>query len=356
MKSGSGPILWRGMTMSDELNRYLTALEVERGYAANTLATYGRILAHFMKFLACRGSSVKRLRRDELGSYILTLRDERANSARSIRLKLQAIRSFIGYLHDHGAGPRDANMGSNDFRYKVEQRQADSLSQSQLSHLLEAVEAKVRQARKQARRAPKTSNLSAKQLFAAQRDQSLLTLLASTGLRISEALGVKLSDIDATDKSILILGKGKKYRKVFFDLPALDEALRTYLKARRALSVDHDVLFVSTKAYRPLHPRGVQKLLKDYLHSAKLSTALSPHSLRHTFATLAIERGANIKAVSQILGHANCSITIELYTHLSNEHLREVMELCSPLSKDEIPLEERVRMRKQHLAYIEKTG
>lgn len=73
-------------------------------------------------------------------------------------------------------------------------------------------------------------------------------------------------------------------------------------------------------------------------------------------ATVAIEKGANIKAVSQILGHANCSITIDLYTHLSNEHLREVMQKCNPLCPVEIPLEDRIEMRKKHLAYLEKTG
>jgi len=338
------------------LSRYLTALDVERGYGRNTLATYGRILGDFLRFLDSRRTSLRRLRRNDLGSYVQTLRSERENSARSIRLKLQAIRSFLCYLGERGAGPRDTSPGDNDFRYKVEQRQAESLSQSQLTALLATVERQGEQVREAVKRASKTTRREAKQLFAAARDLCLLTLLASTGLRISEALGITFADIDPVDKSILILGKGKKYRKIFFDLPALEDVLQSYLGARRALSVDHDVLFVSTKAYQPLHPRGVQKLLKGYLRKAGLSSVASPHSLRHSFATLAIERGANIKAVSQILGHANCSITINLYTHLSDEHLRQVMQLCSPLSTVEIPLEERIRMRKRHLAYIEKTG
>ena len=99
-----------------------------------------------------------------------------------------------------------------------------------------------------------------------------------------------------------------------------------------------------------------QKLLKEYLRKAGLRASVSPHTLRHSFATVAIEKGANIKAVSQILGHANCSIIIALYTHLSDEHLREVMQKCNPLCSVEIPLEDRIEMRKKHLAYLEKTG
>jgi len=338
------------------LTRYLTALDVEQGYGRNTLATYGRILGDFLRFLDSRRTNVRRLQRKDVGSYVQILRSERENSARSIRLKLQAIRSFLHYLDQYGAAPRDTLLGDNDFRYKVEQRQAESLSQSQLATLLHSVARQVEEVQTALKHSSSQARRETKRLFALKRDLCLLTLLASTGLRVSEALGIKLLDIDPVDKSILILGKGKRYRTVFFDLPALQKVLQDYLAARQALGVDHDMLFVSTKAYRPLQPRGVQKTLKVHLRTADLSCVASPHTLRHTFASLAIERGANIKAVSQILGHSNCSITINLYTHLSNEHLRQVMRLCSPLSEVEIPLEQRVRMRKQHLAYIEKTG
>ncbi|KKL21795.1 hypothetical protein LCGC14_2441890, partial [marine sediment metagenome] len=78
--------------------------------------------------------------------------------------------------------------------------------------------------------------------------------------------------------------------------------------------------------------------------------------MRHAYATISIEKGANIKAVSQILGHSNCEITIDLYTHLSNEHLRAVMQKCNPLSKEVISIEERIEGRKKHLAYFGRTG
>lgn len=342
--------------MSEWAGRYLTHLELECGYSQNTLRCYGRILEDFLRFAGDRGPRLRRLSREDLRRYVLELRDGRSNSARSIRLKLQAIRSFLVYLQEHGAGPRLILFGKNEFRYKIEHREAESLSQSQLTLLLETVTAAVRDARNETGQAPQTAKSKVKRLLASQRDLCLLTLLASTGLRIGEALGIKLTDIDSADKSIRVTGKGRKIRRVFFDLETLEQTLLSYLAMRRSLLVSHDYLFVSTKAYRPLQSRGVQKLLKAYLRKAKLSTSTTPHTLRHSFATLAIERGANPKAVSQILGHANCSITVDLYTHLSAAHLREVMQLCSPLSTTEIPIEERVRLRKQNLAYLERTG
>jgi integrase/recombinase XerC len=342
--------------MNDLLCLYLRYLDVERGYSANTLNTYTRILEDFLQFLDKRGKTVKRAGKQELGEYVLVLRQERQNSSKSIRLKLQAIKGFFTFLSEHTRTLKRSPFGKKDFRYKVEYREAESLSESQLQALLDAVELRQQQAQQGLKRTTGKTTLWQKRVFAAQRDLCLLTVLASTGLRISEVLGIRLADVDFVDKSILIRGKGKKIRKVFFDLPEAEQRLLSYIQTWRSLKLDHEYLFVSIKLYRPLSSRGVQTLLKEYLRAAGLRSSVSPHTIRHTFATVAIEKGANIKAISQILGHANCSITIDLYTHLSNEHLREVMQKCNPLCSLEIPLEERIEMRKKHLVYLEKTG
>jgi site-specific recombinase XerD len=313
--------------MSEWLREYLTYLEVEQGYAQNTLCCYARILEDFLRFVGRRSPKLRRLSRDELRRYVLELRDQRGNCARSIRLKLQSIRSFLLYLHEKGAGPRLGLFAKGEFRYKMEQREAQSLSQSQLELLLNTLAKAVQEAHKACEQKKSRTVQLRKRFFAAQRDLCLFTLLAGTGLRISEALGIRLADIDPVDKSIRITGKGKKIRRVFFDLEGIERCLEHYLSSRSQLNLPHDYLFVSTKEFRPLQARGVQKLLKDRLRTANLSTSTSPHTLRHSFATLAIERGANIKAVSQILGHANCSITVDLYTRTSP--LRTCGRSCS---------------------------
>jgi site-specific recombinase XerD len=342
--------------MREQLTGYLRYLDVERGYAANTLTTYARILADFLRFLRTRGTTLRRVGSQELGEYVLVLRRERHNSSKSIRLKLQAIKNFFAFMSEHTGELKKTPFGKQDFRYKVEHREAETLSEGQLHTLLAAVEARQQAALGALIGAAGETALGRKRLLAARRDLCLLTLLASTGLRIAEALGIKRSHIDFVEKSILIQGKGRRIRKVFFDLPQTEQSLLGYLEAVKPLNLEHEYLFVSIKNYRPLCSRGAQKLLKGYLREAGLRSSASPHTLRHTFATVAIEKGANIKAVSQILGHANCSITIDLYTHLSNEHLREVMHTCNPLCSEQIPLEERIEMRKKHLPYLEKAG
>lgn len=182
---GNGATPWRDTTMSEWLGRYLRHLEVERGYATNTLRCYRRILEDFLRFIGLRGSKLRRLNRDDVARFVLELRDGRGNSARSIRLKLQAIRSFLGYLHEQRAGPRLSLFGKNDFRYKVEHREAESLSQSQLTFLLDAVSTAVHEAHKE-RDNVEAGKREAKRRFATQRDHCLFTLLASTGLRIAD--------------------------------------------------------------------------------------------------------------------------------------------------------------------------
>ena len=342
--------------MSEQVDRYLRYLDVERGYAANTLVTYGRVLQEFLQHVARTAKRLRLLKKADVGAYVRVLREQRGNAAKTVRLKLQAIKGFLVYLTEQSRELRRNPLGTRDFRYKVEHKEVESLSEHQLGALLDAVQAEGRNVQKNLERAAGKKALWQKRLYGCTRDLCLFTLLASTGLRIAEALNITLADIDLLDKSIRIVGKGKKIRRVFFDLEQVERTLLSYLGLRQALKLEHEYMFVSTKAYRPLGCRGAQKLLKSYLAKAGLRTTVTPHILRHSFATIAIEKGANIKAVSQILGHANCSITIDLYTHLSSEHLRQVMQKCNPLSTIDIPLEERIEGRKKHLVYLEKTG
>lgn len=342
--------------MNEHLSEFLDHLELECGYSTHTVSAYRRVVTDFLSFLQRRKVKIKRLRRDDLRSYVLYLRDERGNSSKSIRLKLQVVKALLAFLKEYTkAGPK-LSLGSGDFRYKIEHKEAESLSEDQITTLLKTVADCRRQAQGGLEATGGKKALWRKRIFAAQRDLALLTLLIATGLRIAEALGIRLSDIDFVDRSILIHGKGKRLRKVFFDLDGLQQRLLPYIEARQGLELDHDRLFVGIKSYASLQPRGFQKGLKGYLKQAGLRTSITPHTLRHTFATVMIEKGANVKAVSQILGHSNCQITIDLYTHLSSEHLRAVMQRCNPLSKEVIPIEERIEMRKKYLPYLEETG
>ena len=342
--------------MNKYVERFLRFIDIELGYSEHTIKTYGLILVDFLEFLQVRRIRLKRLKKKHLERYILYLRRERNNSAKSIRLKIEALLSFFKFLTERVKLFRNNPIGPSDFKYKVEQKEADSMSEHQIQGLLDALEEEIRRIEEELERTKGKTVLWRKRVFAAKRDRILTKLLVSTGLRISEALGIRIRDIDFVDKSIQILGKGKKYRQVFYDLEEVEEEFIQYVEEWKKLSLEHEYLFVSIKSYIKLTSRGFQVLLKKYLQQAGLRLSITPHVLRHTFATITLEKGANIKAVSQLLGHSNCEITIDLYTHLSSEHLREVMQKCNPLSKQMIPIEERIEMRKKYLAYLRRSG
>lgn len=341
---------------NNHLERYLNYIDIYLGYSPETKKNYGIILSDFVDFLSQNKVKLRKIKKDYIGEYILHLRDKKKNCSRTIRTKVEVIKSFISYLKKNIPEFRKNSIDLSGFKYKVEKKDALSLSDDEVEILIKTVEKELEVTEETFNCAEGKKKLLEKQVLAAKRDFVLVKLLIATGLRISEALNIKISHIDFNDKSIMILGKGKKYRQFFYDLENLEKDFLYYIDKWKNLKTNNDFIFVSIKCYNQLTPRGFQLLLKKYIKKAGLNSLITPHSLRHTFATLSIEGGANIKAVSQILGHSNCKITIDLYTHLSNKHVREVMQKCNPLSNTIISLEEKINGRKKHLAYLDRTG
>jgi site-specific recombinase XerD len=342
---------------SDEiLKDYSIYLDLNQGYSVNTVATYKLNIFHFLIFLKEKKIKLKKINRDVISDYTFFLRNTKNNSSKSIRLKIAILRSFFKYLKEKLEILKNNPIGKGDFRYRVEKKDAKSLGENQIDSLLKCLMAEKEKLSKLLFTTSGKKILLNKQFFAFNRDYLLIKLLLSTGLRISEALNIKIRDIDFADKSIMIRGKGNKLREVFFDIDGLEKDFLDYVEDIKKLSLNHDYMFVSIKNYSRLTSRGFQLLLKKYLNMAGITTAITPHNLRHTFASISIEKGCNIKAVSQLLGHSNVQITIDTYTHLSNEHVREVIKRCNPLSKEMIPLDERIENRLKSLVYLAKTG
>jgi len=266
--------------MNKYLERYLTHLDVEKGYSKHTIKTYTLIIQDFLVFLKLYRKRLKRTRKDDIGKYILLLR-ERKNSSRTIRLKIDALRSFFNFLTDQVKLFRHNPIPGKSFKYKTEKREAESISGEQMTALLDAVEKEKEEIIDALGAAVGKTVLWLKRLFAVKRDSVIIKLLLSTGLRISEALNIRYSDLDFEDKTIRILGKGKKYRQVFFDLEEIEPEFIAYLREWQKLDTDHEYIFVSIKSYSRLSVRGFQVLLKKYLKNAGLSQSVTPHTLRH---------------------------------------------------------------------------
>ena len=335
---------------------YAHYLDLNLGYADSTIKTYRLHASHFLEFFNTKKTKLKKMDRSVIEEYVYFLRNEKKNASKTIRLKIAVMRSLLKYLNEVTKTVKHNPIQKGDFRYKIEKKDAKSLSVNQIESLLNIlVQGKERLEQLLSSTIGK-KKLLYKQLFAIKRDYIFIKLLLSTGLRISEALNIQFKDIDFIDKAIIINGKGSKIREVFFDIAELETDFVDYVNYIRELSLEHEYIFVSIKNFKQMTARGFQLLLKKYLKLAGISTVITPHSLRHTFASISIEKGANIKAVSQILGHADVQITINTYTHLSSEHVRQVMKRCHPLSKEIIPLNERIENRLKSLVYLAKTG
>jgi site-specific recombinase XerD len=184
--------------------------------------------------------------------------------------------------------------------------------------------------------------------FSLFRDLTFFTLIIATGMRISEALSIQLDDINWSDNSIKICGKGSKERFIFFGIPKLNVLLSQLLEMRIKYGIESPFLFVSYQHRKPLSPRYIQKAMKKFLNKTSCKS-FTPHSLRHYYATISIEKGVNIKAISILLGHADISTTLKLYFHISKKMLKEVFEACNPFSNITFTVEEMIKKRYEAL-------
>lgn len=297
------------MTDLVELKRqFLEYLEIERGRSVKTIENYDRYLERFFAFAKVK--KVSDLSETGVREFRIHL-NRQAGSKVGGRLEpmkrrtqnyyLIAIRAFLKFLRKRGI---EALSPERIELAKVPDRSLDLITAAELKRLLSA---------------PDVKTLEGK------RDKAILELLFSTGLRISELCGLSIDDVDLTRDEFPVRGKGDKVRVVFLS-DAAKQCLRDYLTARKDLD---DALFVrygrkANDGGEPrIQPRGVQRLLKHYAAKAGITRKVTPHVIRHSFATDLLSNGADLRSVQALLGHANIGTT-QVYTHVTDKHLREV--------------------------------
>ena len=289
------------------LDRYLDHLKIERRLAANTLAAYGRDLAGYLDFLEEQGCPGPERAGRDLASAFLARLAEKGLSARSRARAVSAVRGFHRFLarEGHGQGPPDGLRAP-----KAGRPLPKLLSTEEVAALLAA---------------PGTDTPLG------LRDTALLELLYAGGLRVSELCALDTHQADLSAGFVRVLGKGGKERLVPIG-EAARAAVSAYLEqARPGLRGGgraSPALFVSRRGRR-LTRDAVNKLLARYALRAGILRAVSPHVLRHTFATHLLEGGADLRSVQAMLGHADIATT-EIYTHLDREALRRVYRRAHP--------------------------
>jgi integrase/recombinase XerD len=290
------------------IDAYLTHLTVERRLAANSVESYARDLNQLARFAAGQGRAVEALERQDLERFVRDLMAS-GRSPRSVAREVACVRGFFRFLVVDGRLP---SSPADD----VKPPRAWQVLPTYLS--VDEVDALIGQ--------PDVSTPRG------LRDRALIELLYATGLRVSELVSLRPADLNLEASFLTCTGKGDKQRLV----PIGDEAARwvgRYLREGRKALLGRRTsprLFVNARGGGPGLTRvGFWKILKGYARQAGLKTSLSPHTLRHSFATHLLERGADLRAIQMMLGHADLSTT-QIYTHVLEHRMRAVYDSCHP--------------------------
>lgn len=288
-------------SLTDDVRAFRNYLRAERGLADNTVLAYGRDLDRFAEWAAEGLADYLRPTLSELSRYASFLHDCQLAPASAAR-HLVALKIFYRFLRlDDRGDPAAVELLSSPTLWE---RLPFVLSPEAVDRLLAAPRADDR-------------------FFF--RDKALLETLYATGGRASEVVGLQLADLHLGSAFCKCVGKGSKHRIVPLNPPAI-AALRTYLESRHADDATH--VFVS-RAGRPLTREMLWVLVKKYARRAGLSSRVSPHTLRHSFATHLLCGGADLRAVQELLGHANIKTT-QLYTHVDRERLKAIHRRFHP--------------------------
>jgi integrase/recombinase XerD len=288
---------------------FLAYLEFERGLSRNTLEAYRTDLLQFGRFLDARHISAAEASAADVSDFLTHLAGGNGKSASpaTIHRKAACLRSF--YRHLRREGVRDSDPTASLSAPRRGRKLPQVLTRAEIERLLSQ---------------PKGGEPSA------LRDRALLELMYACGLRASEAIGLEVADVDLEDGVLRARGKGSKERVVPIGQTAL-AAVRVYLQRGRPELVKtrpESRLFVNFRGGQ-LTRQGLYKIVRRHAQSAGLADRMSPHTLRHTFATHLLAGGCDLRSVQEMLGHADVATT-QLYTHLSSERLKDVYFRAHP--------------------------
>ncbi len=290
------------------LERYLEYLDVERNASPRTVIAYRHALDKFKNF---SGDNISWMNCTAQQFRAFLLDCMKKGMARSyVRLTFAALRSFYKYLVER-EGFRDNPLREVQLP-KMEKKLPIVLSVSQVDELLTVPSRVVRQAQAPA--------------WAAARDAAMMELFYSSGLRLSELAALNVADVDTFSETVRVLGKGRKERVV----PVGQLALKAIQQYRFETKVQAGPLFLS-KLKKRMSARSIWLMLKKHLAQTSIQLRVSPHKLRHSFATHLLDNGADLRSVQTLLGHANLSTT-QIYTHVTMERVRKAYDEAHPRS------------------------
>jgi integrase/recombinase XerD len=295
------------MEIAPAITLFLTHVKVEKGLSSNTVAAYQRDLAKFNVFAQKRKLSLEGVSRDDLVDFLASLYRDKLES-RTVARELVTLRNFFRFAQIQELIATDPSLNLES--PKIRRTLPGYLRLEEVERLLEQPDSKTP---------------------LGVRDRAMLEVLYSTGLRVSELIGLRVNDLDTKVGCIRCIGKGDKERIVPAGRKALGLVEKYLRDARPKLlgkRVSTQALFVNNRG-GSITRVGVWKILSAYGRRAGLRVALAPHMLRHSFATHLLERGADLRSVQLMLGHADISTT-QIYTHVVEERLKQIYKAHHP--------------------------
>ena len=295
------------MEISSTIASFLTHVRVEKGLSSNTVAAYRRDLLKFDAFARKRNVSLEAVSRDDLVDFLAGLYRQKLES-KTVARHLVTLRNFFRFAQIQELIPEDPSVNLES--PKIRRNLPGYLRLEEIERLLNQPDVKTP---------------------IGLRDRAMLETLYSTGLRVSELIGLRTSDLDAKVGCVRCIGKGDKERIVPVGKKALaivDKYLREARPRLLGKVSGNPALFVNRRGAQ-LSRVGVWKILSAYGRLAGLRVALTPHMLRHSFATHLLERGADLRSVQLMLGHADISTT-QIYTHVVEERLKQIYKAHHP--------------------------
>ena len=296
-------------SIAESVKRFLVSLKEQLNYSEHTIQAYALDLAQFNDFISEYHSdpniSVEKIDKSSI-RHFLGMMVEKGISRKSIARKLAALRSWFKYLIRTGVV--EYNPAKNVSFPKIEKRLPSPLSVEEAEKLVTA---------------PKVDT------FAGARDAALLELLYGTGARLSEIVGLNIQNINRESGTVRLFGKGSKERMVPLGEPGW-KALNIYIGFRNSKNKGSDEVALFLNKYgKRLSGRGIQRIVNKYMNMTVENKGKNPHTLRHTFATHLLERGADLNAVKELLGHEDLATT-QIYTHVEAEGLKKAYKQAHP--------------------------
>ncbi len=294
------------MTINECIRNFLEYLEIEKGRSLKTIDNYSRYLNYFEKYLYTKDiKDIKDIKRQDIRDFRMSLNRKKTSGfdksqdeyigKKTQNYYLISIRSFLKFLQKNeinAVSPETIDLA------KIPERHISFMTDKELNALLMAPKSKI--------------NGENKEKY---RDTAIIELLFSTGLRVSELCSLP-NDLDLSQNEISVRGKGSKVRVVFITDDAMMAVKEFKSKFIEGKKIVNDKLF-------PVTPRTIERIVKKYSIIAGISKKITPHILRHSFATNLLQNGADIRSVQAMLGHSNISTT-QIYTHVTDSHLKNI--------------------------------